>query len=117
MTCNMLSVLNKQAEIDRFEELVILGGPVALPGSLDLLQHVSPTLWDESRIDPVLYDCFQLSSEHPSRWTIVTSGEFHPYGRHGDVGRRIYQPPKPIHLLSHRVLCPSGFGTMRNTPP
>ncbi|KAJ8091371.1 hypothetical protein PM082_015089 [Marasmius tenuissimus] len=51
--CNIQDEKTLLAEIDRFEELVILGGPIALPGSLDLLQA--------------------LSSEHPSSWTIVTS--------------------------------------------
>ncbi|KAL0581399.1 hypothetical protein V5O48_000663 [Marasmius crinis-equi] len=51
--CNIQDEHKLQAEIDRFEELVILGGPVPLPGALDLLKA--------------------LSLVHSSSWTIVTS--------------------------------------------
>jgi len=41
--CNVHPVTErKQLEIDRFEELVIEGGPVALPGAAALISQVHP---------------------------------------------------------------------------
>lgn len=51
--CGIKDEEKLQSEIDRFEELVIQGGPIALPGALELVK--------------------QLDTLAPERWTIVTS--------------------------------------------
>lgn len=65
-----------QQEIDRFEDEVIEGGPMALPGAIDLLTKVSSSQTFRSSYIP--HSLIQLHS-HPatnSKWTIVTSGMF-----------------------------------------
>ncbi|KAF9258611.1 HAD-like protein [Marasmius fiardii PR-910] len=51
--CNINDEEKLLTEINRFEEQVIMGGPIALPGVKRLIKD--------------------LQAEHPSRWTIVTS--------------------------------------------
>ncbi|KAG7090768.1 hypothetical protein E1B28_009853 [Marasmius oreades] len=51
--CNIQDEEKLLVEINRFEEHVIMGGPTALPGVQKLVED--------------------LQSQHPSRWTVVTS--------------------------------------------
>ncbi len=54
----LVLILFTQAEIDRFENEVILGGPVALPGAKELVSQVSTSHTRHQYINPHIWLSF-----------------------------------------------------------